>query len=96
MRFTPDTPAQDLATALKYSCHCSTIHNANFVRGELAEQVSFGHICLLMWSQAQHLSMRLQLGPFGSIPQMRRLLEAPRMDPRSRLLLLAFIVLAYY
>jgi hypothetical protein len=49
VQFVPDTPAQDLEAALSYGCHrCATLA-ADYVRGELAEQVSFGHICLLPW-----------------------------------------------
>jgi hypothetical protein len=72
-RAAPDTPPQDLAAALAYGCHCSAILAADYVRGELAKQVSFGHICILPWSQAQHLAgLRLRLSPVGSIPQAGR------------------------
>ncbi len=69
--FARDTPPQDLAAALTYGCHRSATLAADFVRGELAEQVSFGHICLLPWSKAKNLP-GLRLSPVGSIPQAGR------------------------
>jgi hypothetical protein len=71
VQFVPDTPAQDLEAALPYGCHRSATLAADYVHGELAEQVSFGHICLLSWSLAQNLP-NLQLSPVGSIPQAGR------------------------
>jgi hypothetical protein len=71
LQFVPDTPAQDLEAALSYGCHRSATLAADYVRGELAEQVSFGHICLLPWSLAQNLP-NLRLSPVGSIPQSGR------------------------
>ena len=69
--FAPDTPAQDLEAALAYSCHRSATLAAAYVREELSEQVSFGHIFLLPWSQARDLP-NLRLSPVGSIPQAGR------------------------
>jgi hypothetical protein len=71
VHFAPDTPHQDLEAALQYGCHRSASIAADFVRGELAEQVSYGHICILPWSQAKLLPA-LRLSPVGSIPQAGR------------------------
>jgi hypothetical protein len=70
VHFALDTPTQDLEATLKYGCHCSATLASQYVRDELANQVSFGHICLLSWSQARHLP-DLWISPVGSIPQAR-------------------------
>ncbi len=71
MQFAPDTPDQDLEAALKKGCHRSATLAAAYVHSELADQPTFGHICLLPWSQARHLP-NLRLSPVGSIPQAGR------------------------
>jgi hypothetical protein len=72
VHFHADTPAQDLPAALAYGCHRSAIFcSARFVRKELAEQVSFGHVLVLPWSAAKSLP-GLRLSPVGSILQAGR------------------------
>ena len=64
------TPTQ-LEAAVKYGCHGSAMRDVEFVRTELTEQSTFGHIMVLQWSAAKGLP-NLWISPIGLIPQEAR------------------------
>jgi hypothetical protein len=67
--FAPDAPAYDLETALKYGCHRSALLAADYVRSELVEQVSFGHICVLPWRAKPSSFLTCGSARLGAFPR---------------------------